>query len=201
MYRKRLAASLALLMLQLPDLAQAHTGGSDTGLIDGLMHPVFGLDHLLAMISVGVVSAQLGGNNIWRMPAVFVGAMILSAMLGFVQVGVPYVEVGIAASVLVLGVGIVFAGHNLSPWPIMAFVLLFGACHGYLHGVEIPKSISPTLYTLGFVISTSMLHIFGLIIGEVAMMQKWLWRGLRLSGATVAASGFAFLLQTMPTII
>jgi urease accessory protein len=68
-------------MLQLPDLAQAHTGGSDTGLIDGLMHPVFGLDHLLAMISVGVVSAQLGGNNIWRIPAVFVGAMILSAML------------------------------------------------------------------------------------------------------------------------
>ena len=184
-----------LLILLRPIEAQAHTGGSDTGLVNGLMHPVFGLDHLLAMISVGVVSVQLGGHNIWRIPLAFVGAMTLSAALGILQFTVLHVELGIAASVLVLGIGIVFADRHVRPWPIIGLVLLFGACHGYVHGLEIPKSVSPVLYTLGFVISTSVLHIFGVLIGEVATMQKWLWGGLRLTGGVVAASGAMFLLQ------
>jgi urease accessory protein len=75
--------------------------------------------------------------------------------------------------------------------------LLFGACHGYAHGLEIPKSASPTLYTLGFMISTSVLQIFGVVIGEVATMQRWLWTGLRFTGGVVAASGVGFLLQTL----
>ena len=188
---------LGLVILLLPVMAQAHPGGSDTGLVDGLMHPVFGLDHLLAMISVGVVSVQLGGNNIWRIPMAFVGAMTIGAALGIRQLTLLHIELGIAASVLVLGIGIVLAHRDMSPWPITGLVLLFGACHGYAHGLEIPKSVSPMFYTLGFVISTAVLHIFGVVIGEVATMKKWLWKGLRFTGGMVAASGAAFLLQTL----
>jgi urease accessory protein len=188
--------SVGPMVLLLPALAEAHPGGSDTGLMAGLMHPVFGPDHLLAMISVGVISVQLGGDNIWRIPLAFVGAMIVGAVLGVQQVALPYAELGIAASVLVLGMGIVMAHRAMSPWPITALVAFFGALHGHAHGAEIPGSVSPALYTLGFVISTSVLHIFGMIIGEVATMQSWLSRGLRFTGAAVTASGVAFLLQS-----
>jgi urease accessory protein len=184
------------LIVLFPSAAQAHLDGSDTGLFNGLMHPVFGLDHLLALISVGVMSVQLGGNNLWRIPMAFVGAMTIGGALGIWRSTPVHTELGIAASVLVLGIGIVVAHRHMSPWPITGLVLLFGACHGYGHGLEIPKSVSPTLYTLGFMISTSVLHILGVVIGEVANMQKWLWRGLRFTGAVVAASGAVFLLQT-----
>jgi urease accessory protein len=187
----------ALLMLLLPVLAQAHAGAGDTGLMNGLMHPVFGLDHLLAMISVGVLSAQLGGHNLWRIPAAFVGAMTLGGALGIARVAQLDVELGIALSVLVLGLGVVFAQRHMSAWTMTALVLFFGACHGYAHGIEIPKSVSPALYTLGFVISTSVLHIAGLLIGELASMQAWLWKGVRLSGGLVSASGLMFLWQTL----
>jgi urease accessory protein len=189
-----------LLVLLLPAAAQAHSGGSDTGLINGLMHPVFGLDHLLAMISVGVVSAQLGGNNIWRIPVAFVGAMTIGGAIGIRQFPLLNTELGIAASVLVLGVAIVLAHRRMPPAPITALVMVFGACHGYAHGLEIPKSVSPMLYTLGFVISTAVLHIIGVVIGEVATMQTWLWKGLRLTGGAVAAAGVAFLLQALAAV-
>ena len=189
-------AMAAVLVLLLPALAQAHAGGSDTGLMNGLMHPVFGPDHLLAMVSVGVVSVQLGGNNIWRLPAAFVGAMTVGGAVGIQQIGFP-TELGIAISVLVLGVGILVAHRAMSPWVITGLVVFFGACHGHAHGLEIPKSVDPVLYTLGFVISTAVLHLFGVIIGEVATLQMWLRTGLRLSGGLVAASGAAFLLQTL----
>ena len=186
------------LMMLLPAVAEAHAGGSDTGLMAGLMHPVFGPDHLLAMISVGVVSVQLGGHNIWRIPLAFVGAMTIGAALGMLQVPLPHAELGVAVSVLMLGPAIVVAHRRLPPWPITAAIALFGALHGHAHGVEIPKSVSPALYTLGFLISTAVLHIFGMLIGEVASMQAWLSRGLRLTGGAVTASGVAFLLQTLP---
>jgi urease accessory protein len=184
-------------LLLFPVVAEAHPGGSDAGLMTGLMHPVFGPDHLLAMISVGVVSVQLGSHNIWRIPSAFVGAMVVGGMLGIEQFALPYAELGIAASVLVLGMGIVLAHRRMSPWPITILVAFFGALHGYAHGVEIPKSVSPALYTLGFLISTSVLHIFGLLIGEIASMQKWLRTGLRVTGGAVTVAGLAFLMQSL----
>ena len=183
-------------ILLLPAVAEAHAGGSDTGLINGLMHPVFGPDHLLAMISVGVVSVQLGGHNIWRIPLAFVAAMTAGAALGMQFTRFP-AELGIAASVVVLGVAIVLAHRRMSPWPITALVVVFGGFHGHAHGVEMPKSVSPALYALGFVISTAVLHLFGVLISEVATLQKWLWRGLRFTGSVVTAAGVAFLLQTL----
>jgi urease accessory protein len=185
------------LILLLPTAAQAHVGGSDAGLIDGLMHPVFGLDHLLAMISVGIVSAQLAGNNFWRVPLAFLSAMTVGATLGILRIALPNPELGIAVSVVVLGIAIALAHPGLSPWPITALVLFFGVFHGYAHGREMPASVSPQLYALGFLISTAMLHIFGVIIGEVATMKKWLWNGLRVTGGAVSAAGAAVLLQTL----
>ena len=190
MRRTALAVLLAIVM---PGVAEAHLGGGDAGLMDGLLHPVFGPDHLIAIISVGVVSMQLGGANIWRLPVAFVAAMMAGAALGIAQVSVPHTELGIAVSVLVLGLGILIAHERLSPWPIIALVALFGACHGYAHGVEIPKSVSPTLYSLGFVIGTAVLHIVGMVIGEVATLQRWLWRGLRVAGGLVAVSSVLFV--------
>jgi len=100
----------------------------------------------------------------------------------------------------VLGVGILIAHRRMSPWPIVGLVLLFGACHGHVHGLEIPRSVSPALYTLGFVIGTAVLHIVGVVIGEVATLQHWLRRGLRLAGGGVAASGALFVAQAMPGV-
>jgi len=191
---------LLLAIVLLPGSARAHLEGSDAGLLNGLLHPVFGPDHLIAMISVGVVSVQLGGANIWRLPLAFVAAMTAGAALGMAQVSLPCAEFGIAASVLVLGVGILIAHRRMSPWPIVGLVLLFGACHGHVHGLEIPRSVSPALYTLGFVIGTAVLHIVGVVIGEVATLQHWLRRGLRLAGGGVAASGALFVAQAMPGV-
>src|SRR6185312_7194657 len=187
-----------LLAIVMPGAAEAHLGGDDAGLMDGLMHPVFGPDHLIAMVSVGVVSMQLGGANIWRLPVAFVTAMTAGAALGIAQVSLPHAELGIAVSVLVLGLGILIAHERLSPLPIIGLVALFGACHGYAYGVESPKSVSPGLYSLGFVIGTAVLHIAGMVIGEIAMLQIWLWRGLRVAGGLVAVSGVLFVAQTLP---
>jgi urease accessory protein len=189
------------LTLLLPAVAEAHAGSGDGALMTGLMHPVFGLDHLVAMISVGVVSAQLGGASIWRVPAAFVGAMAAAGALGVLQVGVPHAELGITASVLVLGMSIVLAHRDMAPWPIIALVLFFGSLHGYVHGIEIPRAVSPALYTLGFLISTSTLHIVGVLIGEVATMQTGLGRGLRIAGGVVTASGAAFLLHALGVMV
>src|SRR3954464_13072059 len=99
--RAAAAVGLGLVGALLPTLAAAHFGSyQDSGLMNGLMHPVFGLDHLLAMVSVGVVSVQLGGSNIWRIPATFVGAMVAGGALGMTRMFVPHAEIGIAISVL-----------------------------------------------------------------------------------------------------
>ena len=123
--------------------------------------------------------------------------MALGAALGIRGVRLPHAALGIAGSVLVLGLGIVSADRRLSPWPITALVSFFGSWHGHAHGVEIPNAVSPALYTLGFLISTSTLHIFGVLIGELGTMKAWLLRGLRVIGGGVAASGVAFLVRAL----
>lgn len=193
MRERRLARWLAGLALPLlPAGAQAHAGAADAGLLNGLLHPVFGADHLLAMVSVGVVSARLGGASLWRVPLAFVAAMIAGGALGLWRLPLPHAELGIALSVLVLGGGIVLADHRTASSPILAFVLFFGVFHGHAHGSEIPRAASPALYTLGFVTGTSVLHILGLLVGELAGARRW----LRVAGGLVAAAGLVFLLQT-----
>ena len=159
---------LPLALLLAPTAALAHTGIGAHGspLASGLLHPLLGPDHLLAMIAVGLFAAMTGGRAVWSFPASFVGAMLLGGLLGFEGAALPVVEPAILASVVVLGAAIAFA---LRP-PLTlacASIALFGAAHGYAHGLQAP-GLGGLAYAAGFVISTAALHGVGLALGFAA---------------------------------
>jgi urease accessory protein len=192
--RSRRAVLVLLWLSLLPAACLAHSEGDDSGFITGLLHPVLGLDHVLAMVAVGIVSAQLGGANIWRVPLAFVTAMIIGGTAGALNMPLPYGEIGIAVSVVFLGITMVYASQPTNPMVPFLFVCFFGFCHGHAHGVEMPNAIDPALYTLGFVTSTALLHILGVVIGMITLRREH-WTGkLRYAGACVAGVGAVFLL-------
>jgi urease accessory protein len=147
------------------------------------------------MVSVGVVSSQLGGVNIWRVPLAFVAAMVVGGAIGALKIPLPYGEIGIAASVVFLGITMVLANRFTNPRIPFLFVCFFGLCHGHAHGVEMPNSIDPALYTLGFVSSTALLHVLGVVIGELTHRRELLIGKLRYVGVSVAGVGVTFLLS------
>jgi urease accessory protein len=193
LFRSRLFPLLALLLL--PTLAQAHPGipGHTHGLANGLMHPLTGLDHICAMVAVGLWAAQRGGRALWLVPSVFVSVMALGGVLGMAAVPIPFVEPGIAASVLVLGVLIAAAARL----PLLASALLvgvFAVFHGYAHGAEMPDSASGLAYGLGFVAATASLHLLGIGFGLFA--QRFTSAGLvRYAGGAIAACGIYLCLS------
>jgi len=160
--------------------------------LSGLTHPVLGIDHFLAMVSVGIVSAQIGGRAIWTVPATFVGIMAIGGLLGWIDVGLSAIEVGIAFSVLALGTAI--AADKTVPLVVaMSAVGVFAIFHGYAHGAEMPEVAQPVTYALGFMSGTAMLHVAGVIIGDISQHYS---RGkilLRVCGAAIAAMGGFFL--------
>jgi urease accessory protein len=167
--------------------ASAHTGHHMvTGFSSGLTHPLSGLDHLLAMIAIGLWAAQQGGRALWAVPAAFVSTMVLGGGLAWAGLSLPHVETGIAASVLVLGLLIA----TRRQWPVtagMAIAAIFALFHGYAHGLEMPQATSPALYALGFVVATVFLHGVGIassLIGRYAIQAV---------GVGIAASGLAML--------
>lgn len=162
--------AIAILSAILPSLflagAEAHTGvGEAGGFMHGLMHPLSGLDHIMAMVAVGLWAVQIGGRAVRAVPASFVSVMTLGAVLGVFQVNVPFVEQGIIASVLVLGVLIASAAKNLPLVISMAIAALFAVFHGYAHGAEMPVNVSGLEYGIGFVVSTAFLHLCGIGLG------------------------------------
>lgn len=178
-----------------PSLVLAHEGSDSAGFIAGFTHPIFGLDHLLAMISVGILSSQLGGSNIWRVPIFFVAFMVIGGTVGALGFSLALGEIGIALSVVVLGIGIVRSTVNSGPWLVMAFVSLFGFYHGHAHGLEMPNTVSPVYYTFGFIISTSLLHIAGVLLGETCSKSEKMNSVVRYLGAGMAGAGSLMLLQ------
>jgi len=191
-------ALLFILLTMVPTVAIAHTTeDAGTGFLSGLLHPVFGLDHFLAMLSVGIVSAQLGGRNIWIVPLLFVFAMVGGGILGIYRIGLPLIEIGIALSVIVLGIAIVMAQHESGRLLIMLFVIFFGTFHGYAHGYEMPNSASPVYYAFGFVTSTSCIHLLGVLIGHVFTTRKELDRYLRYAGVAMAGIGSLFVFNIL----
>ena len=168
--------------------AFAHTFGTGgAGFSEGFSHPFSGLDHLLAMLAVGVWATQIHSRFWWLMPVMFMGAMATGALAGVMGMTLPIAEWGIAGSVLVLGLLITFAS-SLSLWLAVTIVSFFAMCHGHVHGLEMPQAASPLLYGLGFVLATLLLHAAGIIsglIGKAGMPA----RVVRVGGAAIAASG------------
>jgi urease accessory protein len=157
-----------LLVLLVPTLAHAHVGvGHASGLAAGLAHPLSGLDHLAAMIGVGLWAAQRGGRALWLVPLVFVLVMWAGGILGIAGVAIPLVEPGIIASLLVIGV-LVAAAVRL---PLVASVLivgLFALVHGHAHGAEMPDTAAGMMYGVGFLVSTGLLLLAGIGCGALA---------------------------------
>ena len=190
----------SILLFSLP--AYSHTFTGMVGFYDGLSHPVLGIDHFLAMVSVGVVSAQIGGRAIWTIPATFVLMMIVGGIVGmlvevfFFDLEEPVfvvVEYGIVFSVILLGLAIAIE-KKISTNIIMIFICFFGLCHGLAHGMEMPWAVNPILFALGFASGTATLHLFGVGIGSLAIKTKFSSIVLRIVGVGCAVFGLSLLI-------
>lgn len=192
------AASIVLLLavLALPGEALAHArGGEAAGLLAGLAHPVSGLDHVLAMIAVGLWGAQLGAPAVWLLPVTFPMVVAFGGMLGLVGVALPGIELGIAASAIALGFA-VFLEARPQPWLAALLVGAFAIFHGNAHGTDLPPGGDALLYSVGFVVATGTLHAVGIGFG---LVNRWpLGRtALRAAGAGVALAGVFFLWRAL----
>jgi urease accessory protein len=191
-FRLSFAFTLAAAALLGAPVAEAHLiGEHGAGFEAGILHPLSGLDHLLAMIAVGIWAAQLGGRAVWAVPCAFVGCMMVGGLLAVTGVSLPLVEPGILGSVLLFGLLIATAARV--PTVVgMAIVGLFALFHGHAHGTELPEAVNPALYAAGFVIATAFLHAVGfglaLTIGRVAPKPA-----LRVIGGGIAAAGLALV--------
>lgn len=162
---------LVLSLCLIPSVALAHTGIGDTsGLAHGFMHPLSGLDHQLAMILVGIFAYQLGGRALWLVPLTFVAVMAFGGMLGVNDLPLPFVEIGIALSVVLLGAVIAF-GVKAPVAVAMGLVGLFAVFHGHAHGAEMPLDASGAEYGLGFTLATALLHASGIGAGLLLGMS------------------------------
>lgn len=186
------ACAAAVFAVLWPLAAWAHIGsGQAGGFLSGLWHPVSGLDHVLAMVAVGLWGAQLGAPALWLLPVAFPMMMAFGGMLGLMGLPLPGVEMGIAVSAVVLGTLVL--GQIRLPLIAAALVVgFFAVFHGHAHGTELKPGQDAMLYSLGFVIATGMLHGVGIGIG---LIQRWDFgrRVLRGAGALVMAGGLYFL--------
>ena len=164
----------------------------------GLTHPVLGLDHLLAMVSVGIVSALMGGRALWTVPGTFVLMMGVGGTAGWWGLAVPstVVESAIALSVILLG-GVILFNHKL-PMPLaMGAVAFFGFFHGFAHGAEIPDAATPMEYAPGFMLGTILLHLLGVLIGDIAQRYERGVTVLRGSGGAFMVIGLLYILGVL----
>jgi Hydrogenase/urease accessory protein len=179
---------LPFALLLLPGLAHANpASGPAQGFLCGFQHPLVGLDHLLAMVAVGLWAAQLGGRAVWAVPASFVGVMTLGGLLGMAAWTLPLVETGILLSVLLLGILITFS-VRVSAWMGAALVGVFALFHGHAHGTEVPVNVSGWLYVGGFLAATAVLHAAGIGCG-LAMKNFRFAPALRVAGGCVLLGG------------
>jgi urease accessory protein len=186
----RFAALLAL-MLFAGSPAFAHTGGMAGGFAGGFAHPLFGPDHVVAMVAVGLWGAFLGAPAIWLLPIVFPLVMALGGVIGILGLPLPGVEIGIALSAIVLGAMVLLAARP-PLWVAAALVGAFAVFHGYAHGAELPPGTDAVAYSVGFVVATGMLHLTGIAFG---LLARWPAGriAVRAAGGAIALAGLAFL--------
>jgi urease accessory protein len=182
--------------LALADTALAHEQvGVPGGLANGFLHPLTGLDHLIAMVAVGIWGAQLGAPAIWVLPITFPLVMALGGVLGVLGIPLPMPEVVIALSALVLGAAV--AARLRLPFAAAAVVVgVFAIFHGHAHGTELPSAANPLSFGVGFVVATGLLHLCGIAIGTLSRSPAGgrLIQGL---GVAIAALGCYFLLRSL----
>jgi urease accessory protein len=187
----RLSATIILLVF-LASPAIAHEGaGVVGGFASGFSHPLFGWDHIAAMVAVGLWGAFLGAPAIWVLPVVFPMVMALGGALGIIGVPLPGVEIGIALSAIVLGLMVAFKVRP-SIWIAALIVGVFAIFHGHAHGTELPAAADGVAYAGGFVVATGLLHLSGITFG---VLTKWRAGQVAVCalGAAIAVAGAAFL--------
>ena len=190
--RLGLVAVLAAVAAPVPALA--HVGAGEAhGFMHGFVHPIGGLDHVLAMVAVGAFAVRLGGRAVWLVPAAFVAMMAVGGLAGMEGIQLPFVETGIALSVVVLGLAVAFQ-WNLPVAAASALVGLFAVFHGHAHGSEMPVDASGPSYAIGFMLATALLHVvgigLGLAVGRIGTRSKL---ALQASGGAMALAGVALL--------
>lgn len=192
-------AVLALTASLIPALALAHPGGiaAHSTFVAGLVHPLGGVDHLLAMLAVGWLAARIGGRALWRVPLAFVALMIGGGLLALAGIALPLVETLIAVSVIVLGLALA-GGRRLTTLVAMALVGFFAVFHGHAHLTEMPVAGvdgGPLAYGAGFVLATASLHLAGIGLGllaERAAAGRGAWV-TPVAAAVLVASGLMIL--------
>jgi urease accessory protein len=192
--RWALPASVTLALV--PTAAWAHADGHPGGgFVAGLLHPISGLDHVVAMVAVGLWGAVLGTPALWVLPVAFPMVMAFGGLLGLLGVPIPGVEIGIAVSGLVMGLMVLF---ELKPplWLAALIVSAFAVFHGHAHGAELPAGSNALLYSLAFVLATGLLHLVGILLGET---RRWPGgrRFVQGAGGCVALVGLWFLEQAL----
>jgi urease accessory protein len=185
----RYIVALIVLFAAIP--ACAHTGSISGGFVGGLAHPVFGLDHVIAMVAVGLWGAFLGAPAIYLLPVTFPLMMAAGGVLGILGVPLPGVEIGIAISAIVLGLMVAIEARP-PIWVALIIVGAFAIFHGHAHGAERPSGADAVAYSLGFVIATGLLHLAGIAFG---LLARWPMGkvAVRTMGALIACIGAPFL--------
>jgi urease accessory protein len=182
---------LAALLLCVAAPAFAHTGEGSGGFLAGLAHPVFGPDHVVAMVAVGLWGAFLGSPAIWLLPIVFPLVMAFGGVLAILGVPMVAVETGIASSAIVLGLMVALAARP-PLWVAAVLVGAFAIFHGYAHGKELPDGANAVAFSSGFVIATGLLHLCGIAFG---LLTRWPAGQLAVRGAggVISLTGVAYL--------
>lgn len=183
---------IAMMLLAFSGVSNAHeAAGVAGGFVSGFLHPVLGWDHVVAMIAVGLWGAFLGGSAIWILPVIFPLVMAFGGALGVIGIPIPAVETGIAVSAVVLGAMVALAARP-PIWFAAVIVGAFAIFHGHAHGTELPGAANALAYSIGFVISTGLLHLSGIVFG---LLTRWPAGkvAVRAGGGLIALAGVGFL--------
>ena len=179
----------------LPSVAFAHPGHESAGMLSGMLHPLLGWDHLLAMVAVGMLAVMGRQKIAWQLPVAFVSFMLIGALLGMNGLAIPAVETGILLSLVALGALLAF-GHTSYLPALTLGCALFGMLHGNAHGIELPANAATMSYVSGFMLATIALHLAGCGLASIGA-NKWQSMALRTSGIAIAGAGLFGMLSVM----
>lgn len=179
----------------LPSVAFAHPGHETAGMLSGMLHPLLGWDHLIAMVAVGMLAVMGRKKIAWQLPVAFVSFMLVGALLGMNGFAIPAVETGILLSLVALGALLAFGRASYLP-ALTVGCALFGTLHGNAHGIELPANAAAMSYVSGFMLATIALHLAGCGLASIGA-SKWQSMALKTSGVAIAGAGLFGILSVI----